>query len=157
MPTVNFPPVELADENGLLAVGGDLQVSTLIEAYSSGIFPWFSEGDPILWWAPSPRLVIFPDEFRIPKRLLRLVRQQRFAVTFDTAFVRVIKACGAEGAKVEKPGDFKDVFQHAIDSNRPFVIDVIVERDAKAPSVGTWVLPPFPHPEPTYGKRNLKT
>ena len=66
-------------------------------------------------------------------------------------------ACGAGGAKVEKPGDLKDVLQHALDSNRPFVIDVVVERNAKAPSVGTWVLPPFPHAEPSYGKRNLRT
>jgi acetolactate synthase-1/2/3 large subunit len=71
-------------------------------------------------------------------------------------FAALAKACGANGARVEKPGDFKDVFQHAIKSNTPFVIDVIVERDAKAPSVGTWVLPPFPHPEPSYGKRNLR-
>ena len=71
-------------------------------------------------------------------------------------FAALAKACGANGARVEKPGDFKDVFQHAIKSNGPFVIDVIVERDAKAPSVGTWVLPPFPHPEPSYGKRNLR-
>ncbi|MBF0279748.1 MAG: thiamine pyrophosphate-binding protein [SAR324 cluster bacterium] len=71
-------------------------------------------------------------------------------------FVALAKACGADGAKVERPDDFKGIFQHAIDSNRPFVIEVVVERDAKAPSVGTWVLPPFPHPEPSYGKRNLK-
>jgi acetolactate synthase-1/2/3 large subunit len=72
-------------------------------------------------------------------------------------FAALAKACGADGAKVEKPGDFKDVFQHAIASNKPFVIDVIVDREARAPSVGTWVLPPFPHPEPSYGKRNLRT
>jgi acetolactate synthase-1/2/3 large subunit len=76
---------------------------------------------------------------------------------YNPDFAALAKACGAEGAKVEKPGDFKDVFKHAIESNRPFVIDVIVERDARAPSVGTWVLPPFPHPEPSYGQRNLRT
>jgi acetolactate synthase-1/2/3 large subunit len=76
---------------------------------------------------------------------------------YNPDFTALAKACGANGAKVEKPGDFKDVFQHAIKSNEPFLIEVVVDRDAKAPSVGTWVLPPFPHPEPSYGKRNLRT
>jgi acetolactate synthase-1/2/3 large subunit len=76
---------------------------------------------------------------------------------YNPDFVALAKACGANGAKVEKPGDFKDVFDQAIRANEPFVIDVVVERNAKAPSVGTWVLPPFPHAEPSYGKRNLRT
>jgi len=76
---------------------------------------------------------------------------------YNPDFAALAKACGANGARVEKPSDFKDVFQHAIESNEPFVIEVVVERDAKGPSVGTWVLPPFPHPEPSYGKRNLRT
>jgi leucyl/phenylalanyl-tRNA--protein transferase len=97
-----FPPPELAEENGLLAIGGDLSPERLLAAYSSGIFPWFSEGEPILWWAPSPRLVIFPDEFRIPRRLARLMRQERFTVTFDTSFARVIEACAAESGRKEK-------------------------------------------------------
>jgi leucyl/phenylalanyl-tRNA--protein transferase len=97
-----FPPPELSEENGLLAVGGDLSPERLLLAYSRGIFPWFSEGEPILWWAPSPRLVIFPDEFRVPKRLARLLRQEKITVTFDTAFSRVISACGAESGRKEK-------------------------------------------------------
>ncbi len=76
---------------------------------------------------------------------------------YNPDFAALAKACGANGAKVEKPGDFKDVFHHAINSNEPFVIEVVVDREAKAPSVGTWVLPPFPYPEPSYGKRNLRT
>jgi len=70
-----FPPAELAEKDGLLAIGGDLSPARLLLAYNNGIFPWFSERDPILWWAPSPRLVIFPDEFKMPKRLSRLMRQ----------------------------------------------------------------------------------
>ncbi len=97
-----FPPPELAEENGLLAIGGDLSPERLLTAYSSGIFPWFSEGEPILWWAPSPRLVIFPDEFRIPRRLARLMRQERFTVTFDTSFAGVIVGCAAERGRKEK-------------------------------------------------------
>jgi len=76
---------------------------------------------------------------------------------YNPDFAALAKACGADGAKVEKPRDFKDVFRHAIRSNKPFVIDVVVERDARAPSTGTWVLPPFAHGEPSYGKRNLRT
>ena len=88
-----FPPAELAEKDGLLAIGGDLSPARLLLAYSNGIFPWFSAGDPILWWAPSPRLVIFPDEFTIPKRLARLLRRKEFSVTLDKVFPEVITAC----------------------------------------------------------------
>ena len=81
-----FPPPEMAEENGLLAIGGDLSPERLLLAYSNGIFPWYSEGEPILWWSPSPRLVIFPDEFKMPKRLSRLMRQKTFSITMDSAF-----------------------------------------------------------------------
>jgi leucyl/phenylalanyl-tRNA--protein transferase len=97
-----FPPVELAEQNGLLAIGGDLSPDRLLLAYRSGIFPWYSEGEPILWWCPSPRMVIFPTEFRIPKRLARLVRKHTFSVTVDKAFSLVIKACAATDRRHEK-------------------------------------------------------
>jgi len=90
-----FPPPELAEENGLLAVGGDLSPERLLLAYSQGIFPWYNVGDPILWWSPSPRLVLFPEEFRVSRRLARFIRQHRFRVTMDTAFREVIEACAA--------------------------------------------------------------
>lgn len=88
-----FPSPELAEKNGLLAVGGDLSPERLLLAYGLGIFPWYSEGDPILWWSTSPRLVIRPVEFRLSRRLARLVRQAPFQVTFDQAFNQVICAC----------------------------------------------------------------
>jgi leucyl/phenylalanyl-tRNA--protein transferase len=88
-----FPRTNLAEENGLLAVGGDLCPGRLITAYSLGIFPWFSEGDPILWWYTSPRLVIYPEKFRISKRLGRYMRKPLFRVSFDLAFEEVIAAC----------------------------------------------------------------
>ena len=88
-----FPPAELAEKDGLLAIGGDLSPERLLLAYSNGIFPWFSENDPILWWAPSPRLVIFPDEFKVPKRLARIIRQKKYVVTLDQAFRQVITGC----------------------------------------------------------------
>jgi len=97
-----FPPATLAEKDGLLAIGGDLSPERLLLAYSNGIFPWFSEGDPILWWAPSPRLVIFPDEFKTPRRLIRLMRQKKFSVTMDKAFRQVIRACATIDTRQEK-------------------------------------------------------
>jgi leucyl/phenylalanyl-tRNA--protein transferase len=88
-----FPPVHLATHEGLLAVGGDLSVERLLLAYKSGIFPWYSDDDPILWWSPDPRLVLYPEEFKISKSLKKTMRQEVFRVTMDTAFEQVIGAC----------------------------------------------------------------
>lgn len=88
-----FPPPSLAREDGLLAVGGDLSVPRLLHAYEQGIFPWYSPGEPLLWWSPDPRLVLFPEEFHLAKRLARTIRQQVFHITFDTDFAQVIRAC----------------------------------------------------------------
>ena len=88
-----FPPPALAREDGLLAVGGDLSVPRLLLAYQHGIFPWYSPGEPILWWSPDPRLVLFPAEFHLAKRLARTIRQQVFRLSFDTNFAQVIRAC----------------------------------------------------------------
>jgi leucyl/phenylalanyl-tRNA--protein transferase len=88
-----FPPPALAREDGLLAVGGDLSVPRLLLAYQQGIFPWYSPGEPILWWSPAPRLVLIPEEFHLAKRLARTIRQQLFHISFDTDFPRVIRAC----------------------------------------------------------------
>ena len=90
-----FPPPELAEPNGLLAVGGDLSVSRLIAAYRNGIFPWFSEGDPILWWFTSPRLILIPEELRISKRLHRYWKNSGMVMTINNAFSEVIEACAA--------------------------------------------------------------
>jgi leucyl/phenylalanyl-tRNA--protein transferase len=88
-----FPPVHLATEEGLLAVGGDLSPERLILAYKSGIFPWYNPGDPILWWSPDPRLVLFPNELHISRSLRRILRKGIFQVTFNTRFREVIAAC----------------------------------------------------------------
>lgn len=90
-----FPPPRLAEDNGLLAVGGDLSESRLLLAYSMGIFPWYAEGDPILWWSPDPRLVLFPDEFKISRSLRQTITKNTFRITLDTAFEEVIGACAA--------------------------------------------------------------
>ncbi len=90
-----FPPVELAEPDGLLAVGGDLSTNRLLAAYREGIFPWYSEGDPLLWWFTTPRLVIFPQQFHIPRRLARTMRKTRPQILFDTNFEQVISECAA--------------------------------------------------------------
>ncbi|MFA7282674.1 MAG: leucyl/phenylalanyl-tRNA--protein transferase, partial [Sterolibacterium sp.] len=83
-----FPPVEsaLSDPNGLLAAGGDLSADRLIEAYRHGIFPWYSPDEPLLWWSPDPRMVLFPGEVKISRSLGRSLRQGRYAVRLDSAF-----------------------------------------------------------------------
>jgi leucyl/phenylalanyl-tRNA---protein transferase len=88
-----FPAPHLASEEGLLAVGGDLGYERLLLAYKMGIFPWYGEGEPILWWSPDPRLVLYPKSLHVPKRLLRLIKQHRFRITMDTAFEVVITSC----------------------------------------------------------------
>lgn len=88
-----FPYPSEADEDGLLAVGGDLSFHRLVNAYAYGIFPWFSEGSPILWWSPDPRLVLFPNRFNPSKSLKRVVKSGKYEVKFDNAFAEVINQC----------------------------------------------------------------
>ncbi|MEW6672928.1 MAG: leucyl/phenylalanyl-tRNA--protein transferase [Thermodesulfobacteriota bacterium] len=88
-----FPPPRFAREDGLLAVGGDLSQERLLLAYRQGIFPWFVENEPILWWSPDPRLVLYPAEFRPSRSLQKIIRQKKFRITIDQAFRRVITAC----------------------------------------------------------------
>ncbi len=88
-----FPHPSLADPEGLLAVGGDLSPERLLLAYANGIFPWYSDSDPILWWSPDPRLVLFPAELKISRSLMRTLKKQVFKVTVDGAFGKVIRAC----------------------------------------------------------------
>jgi len=90
-----FPRVEMAERepDGLLAMGGDLSVTRLVNAYRRGIFPWFGAGDPILWWSPDPRTILFPDRLRISRTLLKTLRKGRFAATMDRNFEAVITAC----------------------------------------------------------------
>ena len=90
-----FPDPRLSSDEGLLAVGGDLAPERLILAYSLGIFPWYGSGEPLLWWSPDPRCVILPREVHVSRRLARTLRQERFAVTCNAAFDRVIAACAA--------------------------------------------------------------
>lgn len=90
-----FPPVEqaLRQPNGLLAAGADLSPSRLLEAYRHGIFPWFSAEDPILWWSPDPRMVLFPAEFKISRSLRKTLLRGQYQIRCDTAFEQVMRAC----------------------------------------------------------------
>jgi len=90
---ISFPPPYLASKEGLLAVGGDLSQKRLLLAYRTGIFPWFSDDEPILWWSPDPRLVLYPEEVRVSKTLKKIIKKKMFHVTMDSAFVQVINQC----------------------------------------------------------------
>jgi leucyl/phenylalanyl-tRNA--protein transferase len=91
-----FPDPELADDEGLIAVGGDLSTARLMAAYDHGIFPWPAEGLPLLWWSPSPRAVFDPESLRVSRSMRRVLKSGRFRVTFDQAFEQVILECGRE-------------------------------------------------------------
>lgn len=95
-PSDTFPAVELAltDPPGLLAAGGDLRPERLLAAYRRGIFPWYSQGQPVLWWSPDPRTVLFPQELKISRSMARTVRNRGFTARFDTAFADVMTGCG---------------------------------------------------------------
>lgn len=93
--SLEFPPLEsaLRDPDGLLALGGDLSPERLISAYRHGCFPWFQEGQPILWWSPDPRMVLYPAQLHVSRSLRKTRRQGRFAASFDRDFAAVIRAC----------------------------------------------------------------
>ncbi len=88
-----FPNPALAEEDGLLAVGGDLSTERLLLAYQNGIFPWYSEDEPILWYSPHERFVLFPDELQVSKSMNKVLRSGSFSVTMDTCFADVVNAC----------------------------------------------------------------
>ena len=88
-----FPPAEKADPDGLLAFGGDLNPDRLLIAYRMGIFPWYNPGDPILWWSPDPRMVLYPSNLHVSRDMRRILRKQIFTVTYDQDFAGVIQGC----------------------------------------------------------------
>ena len=90
---LSFPPIESADESGFLAIGGDLGANRLLLAYRSGIFPWYSEDEPICWWCPDPRFVLFPAELKISKSMSQVIKKDHFQFTVNKAFAEVITNC----------------------------------------------------------------
>jgi leucyl/phenylalanyl-tRNA---protein transferase len=100
-----FPPPERASREGLLAVGGDLSPSRLLQAYRLGIFPWYEAGGPVLWWSPDPRMVLDPAALRVARSLRAVIRKRTYSTTFDTAFRRVVNEC-AVAPRREGPGSW---------------------------------------------------
>jgi len=126
-----FPPIQsaLKHPNGLLAAGGDLSAERLLQGYRLGIFPWFSEGDPILWWSPDPRMVLFPGEFRISRSFAKVLRNRSYQSRFDSAFDQVMAGCAAprEGqAGTWITGEMHDAYRE-------------LHRLGYAHSVETWI------------------
>ncbi len=113
--SIQFPPVTYADVDGLLAIGGDLSQDRLLMAYYNGIFPWYNEGEVILWFSPDPRMVLFPSELKISKSMRQIIRKNKFEVTFNQDFENVIENCAA----IKRPeqygtwitGDMKNAYK----------------------------------------------
>ena len=122
----DFPDVELAlrEPDGLLAVGGDLSVERLVAAYQHGIFPWYSEGQPVLWWSPDPRMVLKPSEIKVSRSLAKTIRKQDLKVTFDQSFREVITACS-------KPRIEKDLLESGT-----WILDDMIEAYVKLHEAG---------------------
>ena len=100
---LKFPNVANATTDGLLAIGGDLSVKRLILAYKTGIFPWFNEKEPILWWSPDPRFVLFPEKLKISKSMNQIIRKNEFKITINAAFEEVIREC-SNAKRAGQPG-----------------------------------------------------
>ncbi|MCK5789131.1 MAG: leucyl/phenylalanyl-tRNA--protein transferase [Chlamydiia bacterium] len=90
---LTFPHPSLANEDGVLAIGGELNVDRLLLAYRNGIFPWFEEGEPIVWWSPNPRMVLYPSMLKVSKSMRKVIKQEQYKVTFDKSFASVIDNC----------------------------------------------------------------
>jgi leucyl/phenylalanyl-tRNA--protein transferase len=101
-PETQFPSPDSASEEGLVAVGGEITTVRVLSAYRQGIFPWYSEDQPVLWWSPEPRAVIYPDSIKISRSLRKSLRNKHFHITADQAFTDVIKACA--GPRIQSPG-----------------------------------------------------
>ena len=122
----SFPAAELAlrEPDGLLAVGGDLSVERLIAAYQQGIFPWYSEGQPVLWWSPDPRMVLKPEDIKVSRSLAKTIRKQDFKITFDQDFRNVISACS------------KPRLEKGVQQGETWILDEMIEAYVKLHEAG---------------------
>src|SRR6267378_497303 len=134
-----FPPVQsaLGEPNGLLAAGGDLSPERLLDAYRHGIFPWFSEGDPIVWWGPDPRMILFPAELKISRSLGKTLRNRSYEARFDSAFDEVVADCAAP--RKGEPGTWIDGDLagglYGVATGRVFVGESMVSRARDASKI----------------------
>lgn len=124
-----FPPARFARNDGLLCIGGDLSPERLILAYEKGIFPWFSENDPLLWWSPDPRLVLFPDKIHISKSLNKTIKKNIFTIRLDTAFEQTIHACSSLRKKEDSGTWLVDEMVSAY---------ILLHKKGYAHSIETW-------------------
>jgi leucyl/phenylalanyl-tRNA---protein transferase len=129
-----FPPVEraLTDPNGLLAAGGDLSPARLLDAYAHGIFPWFGEDDPLLWWSPDPRMVLFTTDVRVSRSLRKTMRSGRLRVTLDRCFRQVMEGCaaprrGQDGTWITE--DMADAYAHLFDLGHAHSVEAWMDDD----------------------------
>ncbi len=132
--TDDFPDVSFAlkEPNGLLAVGGDLSVQRLVSAYQNGIFPWFNEGQPILWWSPNPRAVIFLEDFKIARSLKKVLRHTTFEITIDQDFEQVINACASPRPKQQETWISKEMIAAYLNLHQAgYAHSIEVWRDRK--------------------------
>ena len=137
-----FPPVHLADKSGLLAIGGDLSVDRLILAYQNGIFPWYGEEDPICWWSPHPRFVLFPNDLYISDRFARFCRKSRWTVTVDHSFNQVVQKCASVLRKEEGTwllSDMQKAYQALFDRKWAHSIEVWDKDTLIGGLYGVWM------------------
>ncbi len=125
----DFPPIELASKEGILAIGGDLHPSRLFAAYQKGIFPWYNEGEPIVWYSPDPRMVLFPNKIKITKSMRKILRDSTFKVTFNQNFEQVIRHCKTVQRKEQEGTWITDDLEKSM---------IILHKNAIAKSVEVW-------------------
>jgi leucyl/phenylalanyl-tRNA---protein transferase len=126
---LEFPPAWLARSDGLLCIGGDLSCDRLLLAYQNGIFPWFSENEPILWWSPDPRMILFPSQIKTSRSLRKTIKKNQFSITIDRAFSQTIHACA-------RPRKHPEEGTWLVDEMKAAYIDL--HRKGYAHSVETW-------------------
>jgi len=125
--TFQFPHPSTANSDGLLAFGGMLSESILLKAYRQGIFPWYDENNPVIWWSPDPRMVLFPHQFHVSKRLERRIKQQQFRITYDSCFHDVMLACAKPRKDCDSTWIIKemmDVYGAMFDHGHGFSVEV---------------------------------
>jgi len=143
---VAFPDVNNADTDGLLAVGGDLSINSLVSAYSQGIFPWFNDNQPLLWWSPDPRLVLYPYKVKVSRSLAKTIRQQRFTVSCNEAFEQVIASCAHRGKNLNIPNGTKNRLTNQNDSEGTWITQSMTQaytalnKHGYAHSIEVWDL-----------------
>jgi len=125
----DFPPIELASEEGVIAIGGDLHPQRLLLGYRSGIFPWYNEGEPIVWYSPNPRMVLFPKEIKISKSMRKILKSDTFKVTFNQNFEEVIRHCKTVQRKGQEGTWITDDLEKSM---------IILHKKGWAKSVEVW-------------------